>query len=250
MQLRVFLYRAKHVKAGRQYERAFTGKGVVDVMQSLIRKNLWSHLFFDITALSSSFSTVVDRRVAFHVSQSLHSQLLFYEVEGRGRELTDDADNVYMFLDDVASGSDFSSTLAEPVAPLPTGVVTMLTRCYTPTCIDEDRTCYAWSCPKRLPVQSFLTPQPFVPATEKQLYLLTGTGTSFLTYWKCLQYILAPPIHLLSMATAVDLQQAISDLYQGEVAQRYSSQEILQETLVQEVMEHLQAVSYSTILHH
>lgn len=58
---------------------------------------------------------------------------------------------------------------------------------------------------------------------------------------------LAPPIHLLSMNTAADLQRGIFDLcWQTRLTQGFSDKlVIVQETLVQEVMEYLQMVSLS-----
>ncbi|KAF5351328.1 hypothetical protein D9758_007970, partial [Tetrapyrgos nigripes] len=121
-------------------------------IQQLIQREL---------ALNHKFSTN-DRRAALQVARSLQSQLFFYEVEWGGRVLQDGVEDVYMFLDDAEgagpSGSGMaSSSSAIPPSPgvvdvyreeLPTGVVTMLTRCYVPTCVDEDP-CYANDCPKR-----------------------------------------------------------------------------------------------------
>lgn len=50
-----------------------------------------------------------------------------------------------MFLDDQEGGSDARIEMEE----LPTGVVTYLTKCYTPCCVDG-HPCYAYSCPRRV----------------------------------------------------------------------------------------------------
>ena len=50
-----------------------------------------------------------------------------------------------MFLDDQEGGSDARIEMEE----LPTGVVTYLTKCYTPCCVDG-QPCYAYSCPRRV----------------------------------------------------------------------------------------------------
>ena len=92
-----------------------------------------------------------DRRAALEVARSLQSQLFFYEVEWGGRALTDGVEDVYMFLDDQEGGSDARIEMEE----LPTGVVTYLTKCYTPCCVDG-HPCYAYSCPRR--VSTTLTP--------------------------------------------------------------------------------------------
>ena len=86
-----------------------------------------------------------DRRAAIEVSRSLQSQLFFYEVEWGGRALTDGVEDVYMFLDDQEGGSDARIEMEE----LPTGVVTYMTKCYTPCCVDG-HPCYAYSCPRRV----------------------------------------------------------------------------------------------------
>jgi len=86
-----------------------------------------------------------DRRAALEVARSLQSQLFFYEVEWGGRALTDGVEDVYMFLDDQEGGSDTRIEVEE----LPTGVVTYLTKCYTPCCVDG-HPCYAYSCPRRV----------------------------------------------------------------------------------------------------
>lgn len=57
--------------------------------------------------------------------------------------LQDGVEDVYMFLDD---NGDENPSLQEE---LPTGVVTMLTTCYVPTCGDED-SCYSFACPRRV----------------------------------------------------------------------------------------------------
>ena len=81
------------------------------------------------------------------MARSLQSQLFFYDVEWGGRALTDGVEDVYMFLDDQEGGSDAPIQMEE----LPTGVVTYLTKCYTPCCVDG-HPCYAYSCPRRVSV--------------------------------------------------------------------------------------------------
>jgi RHO1 GDP-GTP exchange protein 1/2 len=86
-----------------------------------------------------------DQRAAIEVARSLQSQLFFYEVEWGGGALTGGTEDVYKFLDDQEGGSDPLIQMEE----LPTGVVTCLTNCYTPSCVDKDP-CYAYSCPRRV----------------------------------------------------------------------------------------------------
>lgn len=89
-----------------------------------------------------------DRRTALQVARSLQSQLFFYEVEWSSRILMDDVEDVYMFSDD-QGGSDAIPEREE--LPVPTGVITMLTRCYSPCCELEDGIpCYAYACPRKV----------------------------------------------------------------------------------------------------
>ncbi|KAJ3901831.1 CNH domain-containing protein [Lentinula edodes] len=148
VQLRDKVPRGVHVKASIPYEGAFTGKDIVDTVQSLIRKHL---LLNHSLSLTNSTFLSVDRRAALHVARSLQCQLLFYEVDGGGRELCDGVEEVYIFF------SEDNISSSPTVLPLPTAVVTMLTRCYVPTCVD-DKPCYAWDCPKRgLSIQRMLS---------------------------------------------------------------------------------------------
>ncbi|EEB94538.1 hypothetical protein MPER_06632, partial [Moniliophthora perniciosa FA553] len=116
------------------YPRAFTGKDIVSTIQSLIQREL---------AINHNISTT-DRRAALQVARSLQSQLFFYEVEWGGEVLQDGVEDVYMFLDDIDGPSEGGVEKAE----LPTGVVTVLTKCYTPDCADG-HVCYSPRCPRR-----------------------------------------------------------------------------------------------------
>lgn len=86
-----------------------------------------------------------DRRAALQVARSLQSQLFFYEVEWGGKLLQDGVEDVYMFLDDQEGGSDARMEQEE----LPTAVITMLTKCYSVTC-DDENPCYLYSCPRKV----------------------------------------------------------------------------------------------------
>jgi RHO1 GDP-GTP exchange protein 1/2 len=91
--------------------------------------------------------------VALHVARSLQSQLFFYEVEWGSRKLQDGVEDVYMLMDDQEGSSD-----APPVREeLPTSVVTVLTRCYSPMCeAGEVWLCYAYNCPNKVLIDPFL----------------------------------------------------------------------------------------------
>ncbi|KAJ7614694.1 Dbl-like domain-containing protein [Mycena polygramma] len=134
VQFRDKVPRGTHVKGSIPYPRAFTGKDVVTTIQSQIQRDL---------AINHGISTN-DRRAALQVARSLQSQLFFYEVEWGGRVLQDGVEDVYMFLDDLEGPSDGVPDREE----LPTAVITMLTKCYSPSC-GEGVPCYSFSCPSR-----------------------------------------------------------------------------------------------------
>ncbi|KAJ3514155.1 hypothetical protein NLJ89_g2537 [Agrocybe chaxingu] len=134
MQLRDKVPRGTHVKGSIPYPRAFTGKDIVSTIQTQIQREL---------AINHGVSTN-DRRVALQVARSLQNQLFFYEVEWGSRPLQDGVEDVYMFLDDQEGPSDSIQEREE----LPTGVVTMLTRCYSPSC-GEGPPCYSFTCPRK-----------------------------------------------------------------------------------------------------
>ncbi|KAJ6485700.1 signal transducer [Mycena sanguinolenta] len=155
VQLRDKVPRGTHVKGSIPYPRAFTGKDIVSTIQAQIQREL---------AINHGISTS-DRRAALQVARSLQSQLFFYEVEWGGRVLQDGVEDVYMFLDDQEGGSDAAPEREE----LPTGVVTMLTKCYSPSCGDEVP-CYAYGCPRKGNSIIVATPgpaeSPVVPLRE------------------------------------------------------------------------------------
>ncbi|RXW24807.1 hypothetical protein EST38_g1012 [Candolleomyces aberdarensis] len=150
VQLRDKIPRATHVKGSIPYERAFTGKDIVSTIQSLIQREL---------AINHGVSTS-DRRVAVQVARSLQSQLFFYEVEWGGHVLRDGVEEVYMFLGDQETG------LPEE---LPTGVITMLSRCYSPSCGDGV-SCYAFGCPRKgnFALEPIATAEEPEPAAKRE----------------------------------------------------------------------------------
>lgn len=60
-----------------------------------------------------------------------------------------------------------SSSTASDDAPLPTGVFTLLTDCYSPTCT-RDQLCYSIACPRRLEQQARLNMKP-QPGLKKSM---------------------------------------------------------------------------------
>ncbi|KAF5373357.1 hypothetical protein D9615_007366 [Tricholomella constricta] len=134
VQLRDKVPRNNHTKGGVDYDKTFTGKEVVSTIQSQIQREL---------AINHGVSTN-DRRAALQVARSLQSQLFFCEVEWDSRPIQDKVEDLYKFMSDFIGGSDSEPEQEE----LPTGVVTMLTRCYSPSCGDG-APCYAYVCPRR-----------------------------------------------------------------------------------------------------
>ncbi|KAA1475511.1 Dbl-like domain-containing protein [Dentipellis sp. KUC8613] len=148
--------RGTHVKGSIPYPRAFTGKDIVSTLQSQIRREL----------LINQGVATNDRAIALQVARSLQSQLFFYEVEWGGRILQDGVEDVYMFLDDQEGGADAVPEREE----LPTSVITVLTKCYSPSCVDGTP-CYAYACPRRprkeAPVVEPPPQEPAVSLTEE-----------------------------------------------------------------------------------
>ncbi|KAG6841118.1 hypothetical protein C0991_001687 [Blastosporella zonata] len=129
VQLRDKVPRGEHVKGNIPYTRAFTGKDIVSTIQTQISREL----------AENHGGTANDRRAALHIARSLQSQLMFVEVEWGGRILQDGVEDVYMFLDDEENGAKEA---------LPTSVVTIMARCYSPSC-GEGPECYAYGCPRK-----------------------------------------------------------------------------------------------------
>ncbi|TRM58728.1 CNH domain-containing protein [Schizophyllum amplum] len=134
VQLRDKVPRGTHVKGSIPYPSAFTGKDIVSTIQAQIQREL---------VIVHGISTN-DRRAALKVARSLQSQLFFYEVEWGSRILQDGVEDVYMFMDDLDGASE-----GREREELPTGLVTMLARCYTPGCGETEGPCYAYSCPRK-----------------------------------------------------------------------------------------------------
>lgn len=147
--------RGTHVKGSIPYARAFTGKDiVVGGLSSLVctsltlpaiclsQSTLQSRIVSEL--LINQGDATNNRAIALQVARSLQQQLFFYEVEWGGRILQDGVEDVYMFLDDQEGTADAPRDREE----LPTSVITVLTRCYSPSC-SEALPCYSFACPRR-----------------------------------------------------------------------------------------------------
>jgi hypothetical protein len=65
------------------------------------------------------------------------------DVDWGKRELQDGVEDVYTFF-----GEEGSESIVES-AELPTGITTMLTRCYSASC-GEGIVCYSYTCPRKV----------------------------------------------------------------------------------------------------
>jgi RHO1 GDP-GTP exchange protein 1/2 len=144
--------RGTHVKGSIPYPRAFTGRDIVVcafphlfvppltrfASQSTLQSRIVSEL------LINQGVETTNRAIAVQVARSLQQQLFFYEVEWGGAVLQDGVEDVYMFLDDQEGSADAPRDREE----LPTSVITVLTRCYAPSCSDISP-CYSFACPRR-----------------------------------------------------------------------------------------------------
>ncbi|KAF4610695.1 hypothetical protein D9613_007108 [Agrocybe pediades] len=133
VQLRDKVPRGVHVKGSIPYPHAFTGRDIVSTLNGIIQQAI----------VREHGGLLIDRRAALLVARSLQTMLFFYEVEWGANPLQDGVEDVYMFLDDQQGGSDSPIERAE----LPTGVVTILTKCYSASC--EDGRCYTYGCPRK-----------------------------------------------------------------------------------------------------
>lgn len=112
------------------YYDVFTGREAVDTLCTLLQTS--------------------DRRLAMLVGREVEEQGLFHDVNHVHR-LRDDVDKLYCFMRELPSTADAQSTFGEGAAgqQTPSGIYTLLTRCYSPICglEDEQEGCYSPLCP-------------------------------------------------------------------------------------------------------
>ncbi|WVR06073.1 hypothetical protein IAU60_003101 [Kwoniella sp. DSM 27419] len=138
LQLRDKVERGRHIKAGIAWVGSFTGKDIVTTIQNLLPPH---------TRESNT-----DRRFAHMFALSLQNQLWFVEVDWDIKPLRDSSDDVFRFMGEMegmGSGGDALTT------ELPKGLMTMATRCYSPSCTGDAR-CYAPRCPNKTNPNTFL----------------------------------------------------------------------------------------------
>ncbi len=93
-------------------------------------------------AINNNVSTR-DRCVALQIARTQKNQLVFVDVDWGKQELQDGVEDVYTFF-----GEEGSECVAES-AELPTGITTMLTRCYSASC-GEGIVCYSYTCTRKV----------------------------------------------------------------------------------------------------
>jgi hypothetical protein len=110
------------------YYDVFTGREAVDVFCTLLQTS--------------------DRKLAMLVGREVEEQGLFHDVN-HVHHLRDDVSKLYCFMREPSTNADAQSTFGEGGArhQLPSGVYTLLTRCYSPICEDEEEGCYSPLCP-------------------------------------------------------------------------------------------------------
>ncbi|WWC58812.1 uncharacterized protein I303_101356 [Kwoniella dejecticola CBS 10117] len=138
LQLRDKVERGRHIKAGIAWVGSFTGKDIVTTIQNLLPPH--------------TRSSGNDRRFAHATALSLQNQLWFVEVDWDIKPLRDSSDDVFRFMGEMegmGSGGDALTT------ELPKGLMSMATRCYSPSCTG-DKGCYAPRCPFKTNPNTFL----------------------------------------------------------------------------------------------
>ncbi|KAK4686044.1 RHO1 GDP-GTP exchange protein 1/2, partial [Tremellales sp. Uapishka_1] len=138
LQLRDRVVRGKHVKAGIAWVGSFTGRDLVTTIQSFLPPH---------TRDSPS-----DRRFALIMAQSLQNQLWFVEVDWDIKPMRDSSEDVFRFMGEMEGMGAGGDALT---GELPSGVMTMATKCYSPSCRGDGK-CYSPRCPSRTSPESFL----------------------------------------------------------------------------------------------
>ena len=171
------LERQPLIKGSVKYPMSFTGRTLVHTIAAMLVQFITISPIMDDDA---SILPVHAHQMALSIARSLKTQLFVHEVDWEEHVLTDDVDGVFMlfsdhsisdkhgsgldsapglpvdqlFLRDATSSVALSSTGAAACASaqwdeLPTGLMTPLTACYSPTCaLSHTSSCYVPSCPR------------------------------------------------------------------------------------------------------
>ncbi|KAG8914297.1 RHO1 GDP-GTP exchange protein 2 [Tulasnella sp. 408] len=136
---------SKLIKDGLSYPDAFDGQDAVDIIANIIN--------------------TLDRNLAILLGRAMGAQGFFHDVT-YNHKLRDSPREIYQlqarplipFVEDEMVSAVPMESISQPStddAPLPCGVFTLLTDCYSPTCT-RDALCYSWACPRRLAQQARL----------------------------------------------------------------------------------------------
>lgn len=106
-----------------------------------------------------------DKRYAIQIARSLESSLFFHEVDWDSSTLTEKSatTRVYVFPEDEVYSYGGNNVPIDDLDEIPTGVLTLLTECYSPFCgkVGEDGllvgSCYSYSCPNKMNVRDILS---------------------------------------------------------------------------------------------
>ncbi|KDR72779.1 hypothetical protein GALMADRAFT_252035 [Galerina marginata CBS 339.88] len=137
------IYEQTRDKHDISYPVAFTGRHIVSAIHRQIQHDLETNHGTKIT----------NRLLALYIARSLQNRLLFFGVDWEHRVVRDDDSDVYMFPDDdpdlymFLKGKNTWDVLSDGEQQ-PTGVITVLSACYSPRCADSVP-CYAFSCPRK-----------------------------------------------------------------------------------------------------
>ncbi|GAA95551.1 uncharacterized protein L969DRAFT_92682 [Mixia osmundae IAM 14324] len=154
---------SERVKDGLSYKESFDGREAVDRIASIIK--------------------TTDRNLALLLGRALDAQKFFHDVTYDHR-LRDTPYEIYQFRERITnsfhSGDEalhgglarrpsITDTMLSEDIMIPSGVFTLLTDCYSPTCT-RDRLCYSIACPRRLEQQARLNikPKPGLQNTTTQ----------------------------------------------------------------------------------
>lgn len=163
------------IKGSIVYPLSFTGRTLVTTLADMLSQYVHASPCF---SMSESLLLHAARPLALSIAHSLQTQLFVHEADWEDHPMSDDVGGVYMLYSDripsdkagpaqVAlpglSAELFVTTpwqtmaltpvaaaaaAAAPTQELPTGLLTPLTRCYSPTCSHTEGSCYAPSCPR------------------------------------------------------------------------------------------------------
>ncbi|KAK0217921.1 kinase-like domain-containing protein [Armillaria fumosa] len=132
--LRTRIIKDTNIRNGVSYPSSFNGKNIITMLRACIEEK------HDDTDTPLPLESLV-----LDIARSLQRQFLFCEVgslEWGEETICNSEERIYRFLDDQ---EDSLSTSTDD--EVPTGVIPMLTPCYSPTCSD-DWPCFSHTCPR------------------------------------------------------------------------------------------------------